>query len=233
MAESNFIGERFVLVLGKVGCGKSTLINKVIGEDLLPTKRSIYRVTDKITQRIGKKEFYNGKTYELNFIDTIGMGDNVQTVSEQAFSNPDVIVMIKRALKERFKLGTSLIIVTLQYNSFRKDDKDLFKLLKSHFQPLFWASSILIITHCEGIHDHVLEAYIKELKATEAEILKFEDRIVTVGFPDLDTLKTEGLKQQYQESMKTDVKKLQDCIINAVDVQPYESIVYEKKCIIM
>lgn len=226
---SGFIGARFVVVLGKVGCGKSTLINKVLGEDIMPAKRSVYRVTDKITQTIGKKEFYDGKMYELNFIDTIGMGDHVEFCEEARFSNPEIIIKIKTALNERFRQGVSLIIVTLRYKSFRKDDKDMFKLLKSHFLPLFWESAVLVITHCEGINDSELKAHIEELRAAEPEILKFDDRIVTVGFPDLDSLKVEVLKQQYKEDMKKDVTKLQDHIIKAAGVHPCNNIIHERK----
>ena len=228
---STFVPKRSVMVIGKVGCGKSTLINKIIGgpNNVFPAKRSFHRVTDRIRQTKGKKTI-DEQSYEIFFMDTIGIGDAVEDPSsEPVFSNPQIIAKIKTAIKDRFKDGINLIFVTLQYNSFKEDDKDMFKILQTQFKPAFWDLAVLVITHCENIKDWMLQQYIEELKSNEPAILKFKDRIVTVGFPDLETLDVpEEVKQQYKESMKKDVKKLDKFIRDAVDLEPYVEIACEE-----
>ena len=228
--------ERYVMVIGKVGCGKSTLINKIIGTNVFRAEQSLNRVTYAIRQTVGKK-YIDEILYELDFIDTIGLGDVVENPSHQlSFSNPEIIVMIKEQLKVRFKHGVNIIFVTIRYKTFKKDDKDMFKLLQTHFKPKFWNLAVLVITHCEGIKDSVLKEYIEKLKSTEPAIRKFEDRIVTTGFPDLNTIREE-LKIPYPEEIAEGVKILDNIIKEANCVEPYEEIVYNvpirRRCTIM
>ena len=224
MAFSKYCPERFVMVIGKVGCGKSTLINKISGTNTISAGQSFTRVTDTIQQTVERK-YIDENLYELDFIDTIGLRDVGENPSyEQSFSNSEGIVMIKKALKDRFKHGVSIIFVTLRYKSFTKDDENMFKLLQTHFKPKFWNLAVLVITHCEGVEDRVLKEYIQELKSTEPAILNFEDRIVTTGFPDLNTIREE-FKKQYTEEIEKDIKKLDNAIKEAKYIEPYEEIV--------
>ena len=215
------------MVIGKIGTGKTTLINNIIGKDILKAKFSFSRVTH-LTEQITGKLTLGQVTYDINFIDTIGLSDAVGAPSSSDnFTNPQIIESIKIAIKERFKDGLSLVIITLNLQSYTKDDKDMFKILESNFKPLFWQLAILVFTHSDGMVEREVEQRVQSFKndeQTRAIASKFEGRIITVGFPSLEIIK-EDFKESLKRDMERDVQKLHEYIKIAVTTQPYDEVV--------
>ena len=229
-----YVEGRNIIVIGKMGCGKTTIINKIVGKDILLAKFSFSRVTRQIDQITGKLELENA-TYDINFIDTIGMDDAAGSpTSDNNFTNPHIIASIKKALKERFKNGLNLAIVTLNLQSYTRTDIDMFEMIQSNFTPMFWKIAVLVFTHCDGMVESAVQQRINSFKndcLTKEIAAKFEDRIITVGFPSVKDFKEE-LKPILERDMERDVKKLHDHIMKANLLQPYEEIIFvpSKSC---
>ena len=232
-----FIEERNVIVMGKVGTGKSTVINNIVGKEIFEARFSYSRVTREIGQIAGKLELEEA-AYMTNFIDTIGLADDAGTVSLSSdnFRNPDIMVKINDAIKCRFKNGVSLVIVVLNMQSYTKDDKDMFKALQNNFKPLFWKLAVLVFTHCDGMDENAVKKRIecfREDEETKDIAAKFEDRIITVGFPPIKAMKAD-LKESYKTDIKRDVAKLHEHLRKANKLHPYEELaVPAKSCCII
>ena len=103
----------------------------------------------------------------------------------------------------------------------------MIKMLQSRFKPTFWKIAVLVFTHCDMLKDKAIKERISDFKTNKATrdiAEKFEDRIVTVGFPSLDDIKEEH-KEKREEEMKRDVRKLHDVIENAKSLEPPKHIV--------
>ena len=219
----SFVHKRNVIVIGRTGSGKSTLINKVIGQSVLKAKFSFSSVTKQIEQIAGNLEI-DSQTYDITFIDTVGIHDG-SLYDEK--SNSQIIADIKKAITDRFTIGVHLILVTLNLQQLSGDDKEMFKMLQSRFKPTFWKIAVLVFTHCDLLNERAIKERISDFKTNKATrdiAEKFEDRIVTVGFPSLDDIKEEH-KEKREEEMKRDVGKLHDVIENAQYLQPPKHIV--------
>ena len=235
MATGSFNEIRNVLVIGKIGSGKSTLINNTVRKDLLEARFSFSRVTRQIQQIKGTMEI-DKVPYGISFIDTIGLGDAAGAPSSSDnFTNPQVIASINKAIKDRFKDGLNLVIITINVQAYTKDDKEMFKILQSNFKPMFWKSAVLVFTHCDGMIESAVQQRINSFKNDEQtkDIAgKFEDRIETVGFPSLVET-SEDIKATIIKDMERDVKKLHERIKNAALINPYQEIVSDSTCCIV
>ena len=105
----SFVPKRNVIVIGRTGSGKSTLINKVVGQSVLKAKFSFSSVTKQIEQIAGNLEI-DSQTYDITFIHTVGIHDG-SLYDEK--SNSQIIADIKKAITDRFTTGVNLILVTL------------------------------------------------------------------------------------------------------------------------
>ena len=219
----NFVHKRNVIVIGRTGSGKSTLINRIVGEELLEAKFSFSSVTKEIEQIHGTLEIDSIK-YDVCFIDTVGVHDG--TSSNQK-SNTQIISDIKEAITKRFTSGVNLILVTLNLQQLTAQDKEMFTMLRSNFQPAFWKLAVLVFTHCDLLNEKAIKQRIQDFKGNEEtkEIAKsFGDQIITVGFPSLDDIKEEHKKERMKE-MKVDVGKLHNTLKKAKSVEQPTNIV--------
>ena len=215
----SFVEKRNIIVIGRTGSGKSTLINQIIGIDLLTAKFSFSSVTKEIEQIAGRLVI-DSQAYDVTFIDTVGINDGTSTDEK---TNKRIISDMKTAITDRFTSGINLILVTLNLQQrLTAVDIAMFKLLESNFKSKFWKLSALIFTHCDLLNEGAISERKRDFitnQATKEIAAKFEDRIVTVGFPSLKDIKQE-YKEKRKKEMKDDLKKVHDLIQKAKAIEP-------------
>ena len=207
---SIYFQKRNVIIIGRTGSGKSTLVNKIVGKEIIETKFSCHA---DIKQIAGKLEI-DDQPYDITLVDTIGLD---YAASGRNLSNTQILTVIQEAITDRLAHGVNLILITLNLQQLSVDDIKIFEMLQPHFKPKFWKLSILILTHCDLLSETAIKERIQDFKSNKAykEIVeKFEGRIVTVGFFSLDHIKEEN-KEKINKEMQRDVRKLLDIIENA------------------
>ena len=247
MAESRFCFSytRNIFVIGSTGTGKSTLLNKIIGEeDHFQTGDSTRRITTEIEQVSGVMTFNDAK-YELTCIDTVGMNDQNRRSGDNK-TNEKVIADIKMAISTTFKRGVSVIFIVLSKQRLCEEERKLFTFLSQHFDSGFWTKCFIVITHCELLKQEAIDTRVRELKDNLARYncLKqfvgndeWEDarlRIKTVGFP--DTRKTlSDMIAALTVGMEDDIFMLRKIVAEASVMEPSVNITKSttKSCCVM
>lgn len=231
MAARNFglVHKRNVLVVGNVGSGKSTVINKIINEDPgLTTEFSLSRITTGTEQVAGEFKFDSTTKYSVNVIDTIGLVDP-EGVSSKQMADIQIIKDIKRTVSNTFNEGISIIFIVLNIQRLRSEEKKLFEVLKSNFDSGFWKICTLIFTHCELLSDATIKLRLDEIKKKYLPLLPaahFEwndTRIKTVGFPKESEI-AEEYRAAIRDKMDKDAYILRNAIKEADKLEPLFNI---------
>ena len=113
-------GQRNIIVLGKTGCGKSTLANKIVcakeeKKEPFRVELSYKAVTTEIEGAIEHVKIGEA-TYTINMIDTIGFGDPKR-------KDKDTVEAIKKHMKSRAPEGINLIIFVFKNGRFSVEEK--------------------------------------------------------------------------------------------------------------
>ena len=221
---------RNVIILGKTGSGKSTIINKVLGEKCVEAKFSFSGVTKEV-KLISRLIQVDGLKYYVNFMDTVGLCDTKVVAKKD---NEKIISDIKEALKTKFTGGVHLIIVTIDISRICEDDIDIIKLLDHNFKAMFWKISVLVFTHRDKINRVTVRKRICDFKDSVKSRLiasTFEDRIYIVAFPPIEDIR-DGYKDQLLKEIPIDIDRLRRAISNAREAEPLETIL-PNKCVIL
>ena len=158
------MARRNVLVIGKTGAGKSTVANKIIGENVFPTSGSVGSSTSVNTHydKVVVDE-RNGREYTIRMIDTIGFED---TGSEDGTkkSNEQIIESVKCYFQTITPEGLHLIIFVFRQGRFTQEEKTVFEFITETFGANIKPLSALVITHCDNQTDEAREEIISNFQ---------------------------------------------------------------------
>ena len=209
--------KRNVLVIGKTGCGKSTVANKILCKDddarIFDVQPSYQAVTTRIANQISRIRM--GSTiYEINMIDTIGFSD---TRKSGAKSDDMIMKEIKKEMQDRAPEGINLLIFVFKHGRFTNEERVVFDKIQKNFSHLINKISLLLITNCETLGEEAREKVIDDFRSdplTKDFAKMMLKGIFTVGFPDTKGVKP-VFKQEIVQSMKDDISPVHKLIANA------------------
>jgi len=86
------VQKRKILILGKTGCGKSTIANKIIDQERFQVSSSLQSMTAEVQDKTNVVKI-DDKSYEICVMDTIGFFDTKE--KKKRFNNSVMIKIIK------------------------------------------------------------------------------------------------------------------------------------------
>ena len=192
--------KRNVVVLGKAGCGKSTLASKIIHQDGAFKVASSFKVEGR-NSNVKQDVEIHGQLYKINMIDTIGLkasrNENTKIVMRE----------IKTQVKCMAPEGLNLMIFVLRNGRFTHEERIVFRKITDSYNDTINDISLLVITGCDGKSkrecDDIVENFrVNPLTKNVAAVMK--KGIYCVGLPDINDLKEE-LKRSAIEKMTNDM----------------------------
>ena len=181
MADS--VIKRNVIILGKTGCGKSTLANKILNENRFQVSGKVSSETADIQSEVNIVTI-EGTRYQITVTDTVGFFDTKQR--NKRFNN----VIMKKIISELIKVaphGLNLIIFVFRNGRFTEEERECFDIVTRHFKTLIEKASMLVITNC-GKKQDVRQAAVKDFVSNEFTkpfANSMQKGIYTVDFPDI------------------------------------------------
>ena len=188
--------ERNVVILGKVGTGKRTLGNHIVGKNIFQSKNVL-----------AARNFdchYNEQRTE----DTIYRILTVDTESlEIGYCNPLPYI------QERFQTVNLIIFVIANGRYTDESHRSLLHGVKS-FYPRAKPFSTLVITHCEGITNETRQDIVDEFRHDPrcSKIVEFMGKdLLTVGFPNISKV-SPNLRPIYEKGIAEDEKAVRKLV---------------------
>lgn len=210
MAES--VIKRNVIVLGKTGCGKSTLANKILNDERFTVSGKVASETADIQSEVNIVNI-EGTRYQITVTDTVGFFDTKQR--KKRFNN-EIMKKIISELSTVAPQGLNLIIFVFKNGRFTEEEKDSFAIVTKHFKTLIEKASMLVITNC-GKRTDARKSAIEDFKgndATKPFAESMQKGIYTVDFPDLSEYDTE-IAEVLEPRLKADQAALHKVIAAA------------------
>ena len=170
-----------VVILGKVGTGKKTLGNHIVGADIFQQKS--------LAGAVHYKDQIKGNTvYQILTVDTEGLQSDYN----------DPLPSIEQTFNE-----IHLIIFVIDYCRYTDEShSSLIRVIES-FDTKAKMLCALVITHCEGIKVEERRGIAVEFSTDTrtSQVANFcKKGIYTVGFPDISRMTSE-LRQIYQKEI--------------------------------
>ena len=217
-------GVRNIIVLGKTGCGKSTLANKIIcsSEENETFTVEPHSMPNKIQSSIDYVQI-GQKTYAINIIDTIGLFDPQSKVLK---ADANVLSDLKLHMRERAPEGVSLIIFVINFRRFTEEEKSFFKIIYQHFTDCIKELSCLVITGCDGLTEDARRKLISDFKVddlTKEYAAMMKKGIYTVGFPKTSNLSPLAKKYVISE-MQDDIAPIHNLIADCQMLHLHDEI---------
>ena len=172
---------RNVVVIGKSGAGKSTVANKLIGEEGFKVAGSLSGVTKYISHNEVTFD-HGGQLYHMTVVDTVGLFD-------RSLQNEDTIAGIKRYLRCIFPAGhgISLVLFVFSKGRFTAEEQACLELIISIFRQDISSMSALVVTNCDRMNAKSKAKLVDEFWSNQytSKIAAFMEKgIFPVGFPD-------------------------------------------------
>lgn len=199
---------RTILIIGKVGVGKSTLANHILGRKDAKTRGTMEGVTRRAQAlREIDGQGPGGITYRVKIVD----------VSAQYDSVPDQ-ARIMQDLQSACNEPLNLVLFVVQRGRITRTEKKIFEIIVPKCPRIITS---LIITNCEDLDDRAREEAIQDFKEDEYSKQMAQyigNGVYTVGFPNLEKIKPR-MREVYQEGITSDEELLQDIICKAKTVK--------------
>ena len=201
---------RNVIVVGKTGCGKSSLCNMIIGRSYkkFTSAACLSSVTKEVSHRITHFERKDDEPLLVAIFDTMGLFDT------SMMSNLEIMKKVKQYANKYAPSGVNLILFVLKQGRFTPEEKEAFDFVAKRFGREISGISALVITHCDTDSEETRKALVNDFRRNEAtrEIANFmKQGIYTVGFPnEADTLPY--ILKAIDKEIEKDRKKIRDLI---------------------
>ena len=204
---------RNVMVIGKTGAGKSTVANKLIGEEGFAVAASLSRVTKYISHDEVTFD-HDGQLYHMTVVDTVGLFD-------RSLQNEDTIAKIKRYLRDIFPSGISLVLFVFSKGRFTAEEQACLELIISIFRQDISSMSALVVTNCDNMNAKSRAKYVDEFRSNHytSEIAAFMEKgIFPVAFPDTRDMDDDEVVFA-KRKIKADAATLRDLVCSCGEMR--------------
>ena len=209
--------KRSVIVIGVTGCGKSTVCNKIIGEEkrfnIVPGFKAGTTEIDKETKLVD----YEDKKLEITVIDTIGLSDAHR-------KSEDTVTAIQQIIKKIG--GLNLILFVIKHSRLTDAETTVLNIIDENMKDTISAYSAIVITQCENLDEVGRKDAIKTLQEdciTKKLASRVEKGIHTVGFPNMQNFPT-PVRPYFDGVAKSDSEKLLKLVYEAEKWYRYDEI---------
>ena len=202
--------DRHVIVVGKTGCGKSTVANHMMLKEVFDVKTDVDSVTTR-TKHCSANLNYKGSNYKLTLIDTVGLFDTHQR------GNKSIIEDVKSSITTCAPDGLNLVLFVIKQSRFTAEEAETFQFIIDNLRGKIQGLSAMIITCCENKNKKSRDEIIKKFREsqTTAKYADFMTKgIYTVGFPNESEMDEEDIPRM-KEKMKKDEEQLHELIAGA------------------
>lgn len=211
------VQKRNVIVLGKTGTGKSTVANKIAGDNNFDIAKTLKSATSKVSHcEATTQDPKSNIRYDFKIIDTIGLFD---TSIDDKKNNDQIMKEIKEYLNDVIPEGITLVLFIFRQGRYTQEEQETFKFITENFRGDISEISALVITNCENEDDDARQDIIDDFKKTAKQTATFMEKgIYAVGFPDITTMKPK-LRAVFEDDIERDTEKLRELVKRAGEMR--------------
>lgn len=212
MASALLLEKRNVVVVGKVGAGKSTICKIITDSDKFVVSSGL----DSKTQNIMHEELKfteAGTEYTFKVVDTTGLFDPGNP-RRSTVANKIALKNVQSYARRHIEDGVSIVLFVFRKGRFTPEEGRTFRALFKNLAEELSAISALVITECENDNETSRSELVHDFRTNPltADIAKRMGKgIHPVGFPDISKLRP-VLKDAYQAGIEADRDTLM-CLI--------------------
>jgi GTP-binding protein EngB required for normal cell division len=179
MSEEKMVTKN-IIILGKTGTGKSTIMNMLINDGFMPDNcdgpAKVGNDANPVTT--AQSFYYNLKKKDKMFIDTIGFSDPKYTESE--------LISICKDFFKACKIGVNTIIVTFRMTRMTKEDWLNMESIDKIFTKDWHNNAILVFTNFDRSFQNADDELNKWIK-TDPKLPEFIGKFRKIIFTDNNT----------------------------------------------